>query len=485
MKKLIFSSLIVILMVSSCKMGPSIQNIKTAEHKNYLGTDSTFTVVTDTTEAADSLLALRWWEMFNDTILDTLIYTALENNKDVKIAAAKVLESRAALGFTRADIYPKISYQAQIGRANSIGALQFPAPQNNFYGGASLSWEIDFWGKYRRANEAAKADFFATEFAQRSVQIEMITQVAQTYFKLLDFKLRLEISENTVALRDSSLTIIQAKFDHGTVAEIDLNQAQVQKAIAEAAVPLYQRNVIKTEYALSILLGESPHDIMVGKSLLEQDTLVEIPLGLPSKILTQRPDILLAEQQLYSQNAKIGIAVAERFPSISLTGMFGGATNDLSSFNTISAAWSLGGDLLGPLFYFNKRKRKVEIERARTEQVLYAYEKSVIAAFQEVESSLTDITTLRDELGARERHVKAALNAQMLSQKRYDGGVTSYLELLEMQRQAFEAELGHSKTLQELLSAYVQLYKSLGGGWLTPEEEQTAKDAAAAKKNKK
>ena len=482
MKKIIYISLlIVVLSTVGCKMGPTISNIEVEEYKKYVGTDSTFTVITDTTETADSLLALRWWEMFNDTVLDTLIYTALENNKDVKIAAAKVLESRAALGYTRADMYPKIGYQAQIGRRNSLGSMQLPAPGNNLYGGANLSWEIDFWGKYRRANEAAKADFFGTEFAQRSVQIEMITAVAQTYFKLLDFRLRLEISEKTVDLRDSSLVIIQAKFDGGVVAEIDLNQAQVQKEIAEAAVPLYKRSVIKTEYALSILLGENPHNIMIGKSLLEQDTLVNIPLGLPSDILTNRPDILLAEQQLYSQNAKIGIAVAERFPSISLTGMFGGATSDLTSFNTISAAWSLGGDLLGPLFYFNKRKRKVEIERARTEQVLYAYEKAVISAFQEVESSLTDITTLREELKARENHVIAALNAQMLAQKRYDGGVTSYLELLEMQRQAFDAELGHSKTLQELLSSYVLLYKSLGGGWLSLEEEQTAKDEARNK----
>ena len=463
--------LLMVLFAVGCKLGPNIQNVSVAQPEKYMNQGDFSTVSTDTILVDDSLMMVRWWEMFNDSILDTLIFKALENNQDVQIAASRVEESRAILGFTRADVYPRINYQAQISRANSIGALTFPSPQNNFLVGGSVNWEIDFWGKYRRANEAAKGELLASEFAHRSVQIGLISQVAIAYFQLLDYKLRLEISEKTFALRDSSLSIIKAKFDKGVVAEIDLNQSQVQKAIAEAAIPIFERNVVRSENALSVLLGENPKNIIVGKDLLEQNSSIELPLGLPSELLTRRPDVLLAEQKLYAQNARIGVAVAERFPSISLTGLFGGATSDLSNFNSLDAAWSVGGDLLGPLFYFNKRKRKVEVEKARTQQMLLSYEKAVIVAFQEVEDALVTISTLKDELKARNDHVKAAVNAQMLSQRRYDGGVTSYLELLEMQRQAFEAELSQAETFQKLLSAYVSLYKSLGGGWISPQEE--------------
>jgi len=269
------------------------------------------------------------------------------------------------------------------------------------------------------------------------------------------------------------LDIIQERFNKGIIPEIDLNQAQIQRAIAAAAVPEYERRVAQTENALSILLGRNPEPIMIETDLADQLLPPDIPVGLPSMLVERRPDILQAEQLLKAQNAQIGVAVALRFPSISLTGLLGVASDDISALTANGAAFSMGAGLLGPIFEFGKNKKRVQIERYKTEQALYEYEKAVITAFQEVEDALVEIETLKDELVVRQDHLDAALNARNLSKERYDKGVTSYLELLESERQAFEAELSFSETTQRLFNGYTKLYKALGGGWLSEEEMET------------
>jgi outer membrane protein, multidrug efflux system len=458
---LLFGIPILIYTLSNCSMGPDFQKpeVETPAQYRY---DSL---------KVDSVAILKWWDLFNDPVLDTLIITALRENKDLLIAISRIEEARARLGFTGADQYPKLDIKADALRGN-IQSKQFGLEQTNnaFFIGPVLSWEIDFWGKFRRATESARAQLLASEFSLRTVQISLISEVISTYFLMVDFRQRLEIAKNTLAAREKSLYIIQQRFDKGIVAEIDLNQSQIQKEIAAVAIPVFERLAGQTENALTILLGRLPGEIEQGYPLHDQLIPPAIPTGLPSDLLVRRPDISEAEYLLKAQNANIGVAVAKMFPSISLTGLLGLASSDLSTLTDGGAAWSISGGLLGPLFNFNKNTLRVEIEEARTEQALYQYENTVLNAFREVEDALIEVETYKKQLAANQRQFNAAKNAENLSLQRYDQGVTSYLEVLESQRSAFNAELELSEVKKDYLNAYVKLYKALGGGWITKEE---------------
>ena len=408
---------------------------------------------------------LAWWEIFNDTVLEALIDSALANNKDVRMAASRLEQAWAAVGYYRADMWPKLNVSAGAMRGNFFG--QRTPLTNNFYGVAQLSWELDFWGKYRRLTEAARAELLATEYGMQAVQISLIASVAANYFYLLDLKERLQIAESTLTSRDSALIIINQRFDKGIIPEIDVNQSEIQRAIAAASVPIYKRGIVQQEHVLSILIGKLPGQVSTLTGLFDQPLPDEIPAGLPSALLERRPDILQAEQLFRAQNARVGAAVAMRFPSISLTGLLGLASSDLSSFVSNGLAWSVGGDLLGPLFQFNKNKRRVDIERYKAQEYLIVYEQNVLQAFREVEDALVSIATLKEELQAREAQYRAAVNAEYLAQQRYDRGVTSYLEVLEAERSSFDAQLVYSEVYQEMLNAYVELYRALGGGWIS------------------
>jgi multidrug efflux system outer membrane protein len=420
----------------------------------------------------DSLLNLKWWELFEDPILDSLVQLALDNNKNVLIAASRVEEARATLGFTRADIFPKLSLDAGASRGDYILGIKLPSENNNFYISPVVNWELDFWGKFRRANEAAKAELIATNYAFNTVQISLITEVISTYFLLLDYKKRLEISTETLESRLESLDIIQKRFDKGIIPEIDLNQAQIQKEIAAGAIPFNERLIARTEHVLSILIGQLPAEIKHGNYLSIDSKIPQIPSGIPSQLLQRRPDILQAEYQLKAQNARIGVAQALRFPSISLTGLLGVASEDLSKLTTGNAGWSVSSNLFGPIFHFNKNVRRVEIEKERTEQARLNYENTVILAFREVEDALIEIETYKKQLTAVENKLSAARNAAFLSRERYDKGVASYLEVLETERTLFSVELELSELRQLYHNAYVKLYKALGGGWITREEQR-------------
>lgn len=423
--------------------------------------------------ATDTVVNLQWWKLFNDPILDTLISTALKENKDVLVAAARIEAARANVGYTSADQYPSLGYNVGATSGNYMGA-KLPESSNSFFAYPELSWEIGFWGKYRRLTEAAQADLLASSYGMRTIQISLISSVASTYFELLKNKEKLLIAENTLASRDSGLLIIEERYKWGIVAEIDLNQSQVQRAISAAAVPLFSRAISLTESSLSILLGNNTQAIRTVSRLLNMEFPPDIPTGLPSQLLERRPDIKQAEALLKAQNAQIGVAEAMRWPSLSLTGLFGAASNDLSTLTTGGFAWSASGSVLGPLFQFGKNKKRAEIARYQTEVLLYEYENTVLRAFKDVEDALISIKTLKEELVAQDMRNKAALNALMLSENRYSLGETSYLEVLDSQRQAFDAELDYTQTRLNLLVEYIKLYKALGGGWLSPEQEQAA-----------
>ena len=471
MKKILAILLLgTIIYISGCKLGPNFEQpeYQSAEAFRF---DS---IITDT------IVNLRWWELFNDTILDTLIKTALAENKDVLVAAARIEAARANVGFTKADQWPSFGFSANAGGGNFGGGFLMDNNSSNFSAYPEMYWEIGFWGKYRRLNESARAELLASEYGMRTIQMSLISAVASTYFTLLDYRAKLEISRNTLASRDSGLTIIQARYDFGIIPEIDLNQSQIQKAISAAAVPVFVRSIAITESSLSILLGKNPDEVITGAPLIDQKEPPKIPEGLPSQLLQRRPDVKQAEANYAAQNALIGAAQAMRWPSFNITGLLGYASNDLFMLNTGGLAWAAAGSITGPILQFGKNKRRVEIERFNTEATLREYESVTLQAFKEVEDALISIQTLREELIAQQMRNDAAVNAEFLSGERYDKGQTSYLEVLESQRQSFDAQLQYSQTRRDLLNAHIALYKALGGGWLSSEEEEAFIEAQKA-----
>jgi multidrug efflux system outer membrane protein len=462
----------VLVVLPACMLGPDFQQPVVDTPEDYR-----FEI-----QAEEIQGDLRWWELFDDAVLHTLVKTALQENRNVLIAASRIEEARAAMGFTKADIYPRIDIEALAERGNLAGASKTDSANNIFYIAPVLNWEIDFWGKFRRANEAAVAELLASQYSLRTIQIGLIAEVVSAYFLLMDYNQRLDISRRTLESRLESLDIIQKRFDYGIIPELDLNQAQIQKAIAATAIPIHVRLIAQTENAMNILLGRLPADIEPMKDLREVDIPPEIPSGLPSTLLERRPDINQAQYLVQAQNARIGVAEALRLPAISLTGILGLASPELSELTSGDPAWSISGSLFGPLFNAGKNKRRVEIEQERTKQAVYSYENTVLQAFREVEDSLVGVQTYKDQIAAVESKLTAAQNAASLSAERYDKGVTSYLEVLDTQRTLFNVELERSEVKQQFLTAYVKLYKALGGGWLSPEEMGKAQDQEGQEK---
>lgn len=454
--------LLLLLVVSSCKVGKNYEPVKTATPPQYLYQGST----------QDSIREIAWWELFNDEVMDTLIAQALEHNQNLLIAAQNVEQAALILNIQRKELLPRIDAAISTQRGNFIGGQPNIGDPINIYGGfGNLSWEIDLFGKLRRLNEAALADYLGSEYGLRSLRLELIANVASTYLQMREYEESYRISMVNLRLRDSSLNLIQARFDEGYSAMIELNQAQIQKAIAASAVPRYKRLWLQSQNALSVLTGSSPvppDSTMVFEKI---EFLAEIPEGLPSELLRHRPDLLESEQNIIAQNALVGAVIGNRFPSLNLTGMLGVVSTDLNDLSFDNPAWSLTVNLLAPIFNWGQNKRRVDIERSRLEQSYLNYRLQVLNAFREVEDALIANATFREEFRARQDHVKAALNAQYLSGERYQKGVTSYLEYLESQRQAFDAQIARVSAKRQFLESYVRLYKALGGGWMLPEEE--------------
>jgi multidrug efflux system outer membrane protein len=423
---------------------------------------------------------LKWWELFDDPVLYALVTTALENNQDVKIAISRMDEARAVLGFTRADQFPRLDLEGGANRGTFQGGAR--SDDTNYFAFVApvLSWEIDFWGKFRRATESARAELLASEFGIRTVQLALVSDVASTYYQLLNFHQQLAISKATLESRLESLRIVSLRFEKGTVPEIDLNQSQIQKEIAAESIPFYERQIALTENALGVLLGRNPNAIPIGAKLNDQSPPPEIPAGIPSEVLSRRPDVAEAMFLLHAQTARIGVAQSLRLPAINLTGLAGVATSEVANIESDGGVWSIGGNLLGPIFDFNQSLRRVEIEEARTKQVLYGYEKTVLTAFREVEDALVEIETLKRQTAASQRRLAAAASANDLSQVRYEKGVTSYLEVLDSQRTLFNVELENSDLRQQLFTSYVRLYKALGGGWMSKAAMAQAQEAPAS-----
>jgi multidrug efflux system outer membrane protein len=415
-----------------------------------------------------SLGDLAWWQIFDDETLKSLIQEALSANYDVRIAAARILEARAQLTTTRSAQFPDVSANASADYINTPGERPPLEPRETFEPLATLdlSWELDLWGRLRRATEAARADLLASENAQRFVITTLVSDVATSYFQLRELDLELEISRRTLTSRQGSLRLVRLRQEGGVAALMDVRQSEVLLYTAAETIPELERRIEQTENLISILLGRTPDAVPRGRPLVQQVSLPGIPPGLPSSLLERRPDIRQAEDQLAAATARIGVARADYFPRVLLTGAAGaeGVLIDGSWFGP-QGLLAIGPRISLPIFNAGRVKAGVQSAEARAQEAVARYEQTLQQAFREVADALVEHRKRREFRIQQAALVDSLRDAARLSNIRYRGGVTSYLEVLDTERQLFDAELALAQAQRDELLAVVRLYRALGGGW--------------------
>jgi multidrug efflux system outer membrane protein len=448
--------LILLIYVAGCTMGPDYERPPIEEPVSYR----------DSFPPGESIANTPWWELFGDTVLQNLIDTALVHNRNLQVSMARIDEARATLGIVSADLFPRLNYAAD-------GSYEGTSAGDGSTSSSALvalnaSYVVDLWGRVRRSNEAALAELLATEEAYRGVTVTLVAEVANAYFLLRDLDKRLAISEQTAEAWRQSLDVVRSRYEAGMVSEVDVNQAEIQVYEADVSVQTFTRLRAQTENAISVLVGKPPMVIERGLGLTEQVLPPEVPAGLPSDLLTRRPDIRESEHRLHAQTARIGVAEAYKFPQFDLTADLGASfTSETSGF------FGLGAQIFGPLFNSGEFRRRVDVEVARTEQLINSFEQTILNAYREVDDALVAVRTYKAETEARRRQLASAENAATLSWVRYEGGMTSYLEVLDLQRSLFNSQLKASETYQLQLTSVVRLYQTLGGGWVA-EQDSTA-----------
>ncbi|MGD0281748.1 MAG: efflux transporter outer membrane subunit [Dissulfurispiraceae bacterium] len=422
-------------------------------------------------EARD-IINTAWWQQFNDPVLTELIGTALRENKDLKIAAARIEEYVGKYAVTRATLFPQVNANAGLERERTTELGQEPIPAgtpNPFYqyqASLSASWEIDLWGKLRYTTEAAHAALLSTEEGRQSVILSLVTSVANAYVNLRDLDQQLDIARKTAKIREESYHIFNIRFKAGYVSELELSQAKSDLEQVLSTIPPLEKSIAQQENALSILLGRNPGPIPRGKSITDLG-MPAIPAGLPSDLLAQRPDIRQAEQNLISASAQIGAVRAQYFPDISLTGLFGYESTKLSSlFSGPARTWNWVVPLTAPIFTGGAIAGQVKEAEAIQKETVLQYQQVIQNAFRDVEDSLADQQHTRQQLEALKRQVEALRTYARMASLRYDNGYTSYIEVLDADRSLFSAELNYTQTQGALFQSLVNLYKAMGGGWL-------------------
>ena len=452
--KIISLFLLLTILPSSCMVGPKYARPEEQKVASYKFTPETADTLANVTN-------LKWFDLFNDEVLKSLITKGLQNNYDLKIAVARIEKLRAELGMSKANLYPSFQYGGTVNTGNSNS--------NNFNPsnvGVSMSWELDFWGKFRHENNAIQDELLGTEEARKVVLSDIVANIAIAYFQMRNLDEQLQISYHTLEIRQKSYNIINDRFNAGYVSEVDKLQIEQQVAIAEATIPRIKREITYQENVIGILTGQIPDSIPRGKSNTELRVSNEIPLSLPSSLLENRPDVKGAELLYKASNERIGVAVAMRYPSFNLAAMAGFASANLSNlFLGSSYVQSAGGGIFGPIFSFGKNKRRVEVNIQQAEEDKLFYQKTYITAVTEVNQSIQNIKMYKEEWAARNKQVLAAQTNYNLSYARYDNGYVSYLEVLDVERALFEARLNLSQLTERQLSSMVELYKALGGGW--------------------
>lgn len=419
--------------------------------------------------ATDSTSLVKWFELYQDTVLQNIIRTTLDSNRDLLTAAARIEEARMQSAIIKANLYPQLNYTASAGGGHAGTDAQKVAAGiqgSSFNAFAVLDWELDIWGRLRHNSRAAVAQFLAEVNNRNALQASLVAEAASQYFLLRDLDNRMAIARQTLIGRKENTRIISDRFSKGYVAEIDKLQAMQQEYVVAATIPALQRQIVTIENTIRLLMGMGPGTVARGYSNFDQIVSPDIPVGLPSSLLERRPDIMAAEKSMQAQFERVGAAQANRLPTLSLTGILGFASPQLSTFISSSGFVANGfGDIAGPLFNFGQRKNAVIAQRQRLEQSYYQYQKTVLSAFGDVDNSLTFYRTFTEEYDLRKAQVEAAQKALVLANARYNNGYTSYVEVILMQDNLFEAQFAESQALNGKLTSIVQLYKSLGGGW--------------------
>ena len=458
-----FSISLSLLLSAACTVGPNYQRPKTDIPGGYRGVPVAAPVAATSASLGDA----KWWDVFQDEQLQSLIRTALKQNYDVRIAAERVLAAQAQLRIARSNQYPTAGVGA-VGTAERQPASPQSAPYTWDYlqlGGVA-SWDIDFWGKYRRATEAARANLAQTEWGKRAVASTLVANVASAYFQLRALDLELEIAQRSLASRQESLRLTRLLADHGAISLLDVRQAEQLVYVASAILPDLERQIEQEENYLSFLLAQPPGPITRGRSLTEQARPPVVPAGLPSQLLERRPDIHEAEQQLIAANAQIGVARAAYFPDISLTGNAGFMSAALTRlFAGPSGAWNFAASAAQPLYTAGKLQAGVRLAAAEQQEALLAYQQTIQSAFRDVSNALVAYQRTREAREQQELLAAAAQDSSRLAHVRYNGGATPYLEVLTNETNYLAAEMDLSQArLNEMLSL-VQIYSALGGGW--------------------
>lgn len=449
--KIIVVVVVLAVLPVGCLVGPKYQKPEDQSAANYRnGTANADTLA--------SVVNIKWFDLFNDEVLKGLIKKGLENNYDMKIALARIERTRAELGYSKADLLPAVGYSATV-NSNKKSFL----PSN---ASATLSWELDFWGKIRHENRALQNELLASEEGRKVILSNLVSDIAVAYFELRDFDNQLLITKQTLEARQKAYEIINARFKQGYVSEVDKVQIEQQVAIAEAAIPAIQRLITDRENKISILIGQAPGPIERGKTVSELQVANNIPVSIPSIVLKNRPDVQQAERTYIASNERIGVAQAMRFPSFNIAALAGFANSEISHlFDSSSYLQNASASVAGPIFNFGKNKRRVEVYRQIAEESKLSYQKTCLVAVAEVEQALQNVRTYKEEWTARNKQVIAARKNYELSEARYYNGYVSYLEVIQVQQSLFDSELSLSELTQNQLSSMIVLYRALGGGW--------------------
>jgi multidrug efflux system outer membrane protein len=458
---------LLLTLLTGCALGPNYKRPAVDTPPAYRG---------ETAEAAPvnatSLADLPWWQVFQDPVLKGLVEEALRNSYDMRRVVSRVEQARYAVGVTRADLLPQASYEggAQRGRFFTPGASE-NVTGNIFLGAFQMAWELDIWGRIRRSTEASLADLFATEDVQRGVILSLVTGVAQAYFELRELDLELEIAKRTVASFQQTLDLFTRQLRGGIGNKLAVERAAAALANAAAAIPDTERQIVAKENQISILLGRNPGPIARGAVLTEQAYPPEVPAGLPAALLERRPDIMEAEQNIVAANALVGVAITNFLPRIGLTTLYGGQSSELENIvKGVGTIWSAGAALTGPLFQGGRLYYSYKGNVAAWQEAKLAYEQSVLTALGEVSNTLVARQKYAQSRVELEKQVKALQESVRLATLRFTGGLASYYEVLEAQQQLFPAENALARTELNQLTAVVQLYRALGGGWRAEEE---------------
>ena len=445
--KIIFSCFLVILLIAGCKVGPNYT-------RPSIKLDSTFryTLLRDT----NSIANIEWVKLFDDPVLQDLVNKGLQNNYDLRIAFERINEARASFKVARGEQWPQFGAE---GRA-SYSKTQAMDEGSTLTAVATLNWEIDIWGKMRRAKEAERANLFAAEAYQQSVRINLIADIISNYFDILELDNELRITKENISIREQSLELVKAKMIAGTASGLVVAQAEAELATARTQVPSLEMQIGMAENALSILLGESPRSIPRGRPLLEQVTVPEIKTpGIPSQLITRRPDIIQAEQELIAANANIGVARAYMLPTLSISGNIGAA------FDPATLIYNAVGNLVAPIFNGGTLRAKVEKAKAQKEQMLLNYQKTIIQSLQEVSDAAIEIIKDKEIVESQKATVDATRTTFDLSNQLYNAGYANYLDVLDAQRNLFSTEIDLSRYQSKQFLSMIYMYRALGGGW--------------------